>query len=96
MIWIGRIHLAQKLDAVHEPGHTRGDVVIAVEPNRAVCDCFGGLCVRAGDGDVVGSETFLELSKRWQFGCLLGRERILVRTGKAKARPRSLRRGRLI
>ena len=63
MIWIGRIHLAQKLDAVHEPGHTRGDVVIAVEPDRAVCDCFGGLCVRAGDGDVVGSETFLELSR---------------------------------
>jgi hypothetical protein len=59
-LWIIRIDLAQKLDAVQELGQTGGDVVIAVEPN---CDCFGGLCVGAGDGDAVGSETLLGSSK---------------------------------
>ena len=33
-------------------------MVIAVEPDRAVCDCFGGLCVRVGDDDAVGSSEF--------------------------------------
>jgi hypothetical protein len=53
MVRVVRVYLAQKLDAVHESGHTCRDVVVAVESNRAVCDCFGGLGVRAGDGDVV-------------------------------------------
>lgn len=38
--------------------------MIAVEPDRAICDRFGSLGIWTGDCDAVWSETFLELSIR--------------------------------
>ena len=45
--------------------------MVAVEPDRAICDCFGSLSIWAGDCDVVWSETFLELSVRGGEGELV-------------------------
>ena len=37
------VELAQVLDAVHELRHARGDVVVAVEANGAVCYGLGAV-----------------------------------------------------
>ena len=41
MVRVRLVELAQELDAVHEFGYARGDVVVAIEANGAVGDCLG-------------------------------------------------------
>ena len=43
MFRILRVQLPEELDAVHEFGHACRDVVVAVEPDCAVCYCFGSI-----------------------------------------------------
>jgi hypothetical protein len=56
------------LNAVHELGHPRGDVVVAVEADRAVRDGLARLRVRAGDGDAEGGEALGELREQPRAG----------------------------
>ena len=40
MFPVVRVELAQELDAVHEARHARRDVVVAVETDSTICNCF--------------------------------------------------------
>ena len=40
VVVVVRIELAEVFNAVHELGHTRRDVVIAIEPDSAISYCF--------------------------------------------------------
>ena len=47
------IEFSQIFDTIHKLGHTSGDVVVAVETDRTVRDCFrAGILVRQETGNL--------------------------------------------